>query len=181
MHHSPESPLIRLRPLTLGDLDAIMAWINDPDVVRNFARLSGPITREEEERFLTATLGSETDRLWAIERDDGKYLGNAGIHKIWWPSKNGRLGLVVGDKSAHGRGVGTEAMRLLCEKGFEELGLHKLWLMRFADNHRMGRIAEKLGFVAEGVLRDEYFHAGVYHDMVRYSLLEPEWRRARLG
>ncbi len=168
---------LRLRPLTLDDLDHVMGWINDPDIVKNFARMSGPITREEEEVFLRATLASETDRLWAIERDDGKYLGNAGIHKIWWPARNGRLGLVIGDKTGHGRGWGTEAMGLLIARAFEELGLHKVWLMRFADNQRMGRIADKLGFVPEGVLRDEYFHNGRYYDMMRHSLLEHEWRQ----
>ena len=58
------------------------------------------------------------------------------------------------------------------------LGLHKLWVMMFAHNTRTRGIVQRLGFVEEGVLREEYFHDGGWHDMVRLSLLEREWRAA---
>ena len=167
---------MQLRPIRLDDVDHIMEWINEPDVTRNFADMSKKITREQELSFLEQMIESETDRLYAIEDDDGRYLGNAGIHKIYWPAKNGRVGLVIGRRDAHGKGYGQRALRLLCEKGFAELELHKLWLIHFVDNARMHHIATKHGFVVEGTLRDEYFHAGGYHDMIRLSLLEDEWR-----
>lgn len=166
---------IRLRPIRVDDVDAIMEWINDPAVTANFATMSQHITREEELAFLERTIASPTDRLFAIEDAAGTYLGNAGIHKIWWPARNGRLGIVVGRKEAQGRGVAQAALRALCAIGFRELGLHKLWLVHYSTNARMAHVAGKLGFVREGVLRDEYFHQGTYHDMVRHSLLAHEF------
>jgi RimJ/RimL family protein N-acetyltransferase len=165
---------VRLRPIRLDDVDAIMTWINDPEVTKNFAGMSSEITREQELAFLESILASETDRLYAIEDFEGRYLGNAGIHKIYWPARNGRLGIVLGARDARGRGLGSEALNLLCAVGFRELGLHKLWLVHYATNERMRHVARKLGFVEEGVLRDEYFHRGEFHDMVRHSLLEDE-------
>lgn len=167
---------IRLRPIRVDDADAILEWINDPEVTRNFAAL-GRITREQEIRFLEATIASDTDRLYAIETFDGALLGTAGVHKIWWPARNGRLGIVIGRKEAHGKGYAQRALRLLCGVAFGELGLHKVWLVHYATNARMRHVARKLGFVEEGVLRDEYFHDGVFHDMVRHSLLEGELER----
>lgn len=172
---------MRLRPIELADVDAIMEWINEPEVTRNFATMSKRISRAEELRYLEQMIESETDRLYAVEDDDGAYLGNAGVHKIYWPAKNGRVGLVIGRRGARGKGHGQRALRLLCQAGFEELGLHKLWLIHFRENARMHHIATKHGFVPEGVLRDEYFHAGGYHDMVRLSLLEPEYAALRGG
>lgn len=166
---------IRLRPLALTDLDAIMAWINDPTVTRNFAGLSKQITREQEHAWLVRVLADPNERLWAVVDAEGRYLGNAGIHKIYWPARNGRLGVVLGGEGARGRGLGTEVVRQLCELGFGELGLHKLWLMHYDSNARMAHIAAKLGFQIEGRLREEYFHDGRFHDMVRWSLLEHEW------
>ncbi len=166
---------VGLRPLTMDDLDSIMEWINDPEVTRNFAGMSETITREQEAAFLERAFASETDRLFAVVDASGQYLGNAGIHKIYWPAKNGRLGIVLGARGARGRGLGQEALKLLCARGFLDLELHKLWLVHYAENHRMAHIAEKLGFVAEGRLRDEYFHAGRYHDMLRLSLLEQDF------
>jgi RimJ/RimL family protein N-acetyltransferase len=69
---------MRLRPIRLDDVD----HINEPDVTRNFADMSTKITREQELAFLSKMIASDADRLFAIEDDDGGYLGNAGIHKI---------------------------------------------------------------------------------------------------
>jgi RimJ/RimL family protein N-acetyltransferase len=82
---------------------------------------------------------------------------------------------MIGHREAQGRGIGQEALRLLMAYGFERLGLHKLWLVHYADNARMRHIAGKLGFREEGRLRDEYFHAGGWHDMVRHAILRHEW------
>ncbi len=165
---------VRLRPIRTSDVDAIMEWINDPDVTRNFADMSRRITREQELAFLERMIASETDRLCAIETLEGEYLGNAGVHKIYWPARNGRLGIVIGKKTARGQGLGTETLRTLAAYAFAELGLHKVWLVHYKTNTRMAHMARKLGFQQEGVLRDEYFHEGDFHDMVRWSLLEDE-------
>ncbi|MCO4747067.1 MAG: GNAT family N-acetyltransferase [Proteobacteria bacterium] len=165
---------VRLRPIRADDIDHIMAWINDPEVTKNFANMSERITREQEIAWLEWVMASDNDRLYAVEDLEGRYLGNAGIHKIYWPARNGRLGLVLGAADARGRGLGTQAMKLLVALAFEELGLHKTWLVHYKTNERMAHIATKLGFTTEGVLRDEYFHAQSFHDMVRWSLLEDE-------
>jgi RimJ/RimL family protein N-acetyltransferase len=169
---------ISLRPLAESDVDDLMTFVNDPQIVGNFAAL-GKITRDQEVAWVQSMLRSDNDRVWALVDGDGRFLGNCGIHKIWWPARNGRLGIVVGARDVHGQGVGTQVMRLLLQKGFEELGLHKLWLVHYAENARMRHLAHKLGMTPEGVLRDEYFHEGRFHDMVRHAILKPEW--AQLG
>lgn len=172
---------IALRPLAMDDLDAIMGWINDPEVTQNFAGMSSPITRDQEAAFLERTLASPDERLFAAVDTDGRYLGNAGIHRIYWPARNGRLGVVLGAPGARGRGYGREAVALLSALGFTRLGLHKVWLMHYRANARMARICASLGFTVEGVMRDEYFHGGAFHDMVRQSLLEQDFAARRDG
>lgn len=170
---------IGLRPVSLDDIDTIMTWVNDPEVVRNFATM-GQITREQELAFLERMIASKEDRLYAIVTVDDperpRNIGNAGIHKIYWPARNGRLGVVIGSKSDHGRGYGQEAMALLLALGFEEIGLHKLWLVHYAENTKMRHLAEKLGFQQEGLLRDEYFCEGHFHDMFRHAILAPDYK-----
>lgn len=168
---------VRLRPATMNDLDSMMAWVNRPDVTRNFARLSREITRAEEASWLERTLASDTDRLFAVEDRAGTYIGNAGIHQIYQPARAGRLGTVIANQQ--GKGLGQQAIKLLCAAGFIDLQLHKLWMIHFRTNARMSHICAKLGFAFEGVLRDEYFHEERYHDMIRLSLLEHEFRRLR--
>ena len=55
---------------------------------------------------------------------------------------------------------GTEATRLIVGYGFEKLGLHRISLEVYAFNPRARRAYEKVGFVAEGVLRDALLWEG---------------------
>ena len=71
---------------------------------------------------------------------------------------------------------GSAAIGELCRLAFDGDRLHKLWLMVFATNQRAQRTYARAGFRTEGVLREEYFHDGGWHDMVRMSLLDHEWR-----
>jgi RimJ/RimL family protein N-acetyltransferase len=172
-----ESP-VRLRPLEESDVDHIMTWINEPEIVGNLAAFSGSaFTRDQELAWIRSVRVSKSDVVFSIEAsDDGRYLGQCGIHQIHDRSKVGRLACILSRRDEMGRGHGSAAIRALCDHAFGTLGLHKLWLMVFSHNTRGRGIYGRIGFVEEGVLREEYFHEGGWHDMVRMSLLAREWR-----
>jgi RimJ/RimL family protein N-acetyltransferase len=155
-----------------------MGWVNDPEITGNFAAFSGkPFTREDELVYLEKLLASSTDRVFSVERaSDGVYLGQVGIHQIHWPSKVGRLACIIAARAEMGKGYGTAAIGGVLDWAFHEAKLHKVWLMCFRTNVRAQGIYKRIGFVEEGVLREEYRHKEGWHDMVRMSLLEREWR-----
>ena len=165
-----------LRPLELRDLDHLMEWVNDPDVVKNFANFQAPISREREQRWLEDILASERDKVFAVETPTGEYLGNIGLHQIDWPTRSARAALILGSKEHWGEGYAQGAMAELLRIAFEQYNLHKVWLVVWQENAKARHIYEKMGFREEGVLRDEYFHQGKYHNMVRMSMLEDEYQ-----
>ena len=166
-----------LRPLAETDVDHIMTWVNDPDVVGNLAAFAGePFTRADELEWIRRTRVSSSDVVFSIfTTDDERYLGQIGIHQIHARSRVGRLGVVIAARTDMGKGHGSAAIRAVLDHAFGPLRLHKLWVMMFAHNARTRGICQRLGFVQEGVLREEYFHDGGWHDMVRLSLLAREW------
>lgn len=166
---------VKLRPLAESDVDSIMTWVNEPEIVGNLAAFSGQaFTRDDELAWIRRTLAG-SDRVWSIiAADDERYLGQIGIHQIHARSRVGRLGCVIATRSEMGKGYGSAAIRAVMKVGFGELALHKLWLMVFRHNERGRRLYGKLGFVEEGMLREEYFHDGAWHDMVRMSMLVHE-------
>ena len=164
---------IRLEPLSLDHLDGIMTWVNDPEVTFYFARLGRIITREEEAEMVKKLIASTTDVLFSIFEND-EYVGQIGLSQIYWPSRNGRMGIML-CRDAWGRRIGRRAAHLLIEHAFTELSLHKIWLIVRSDNLKGRRIWSSIGFREEGQLRDEYFVKGTYHDMVRFGLLAPEY------
>jgi len=163
------APKIRLEPLSIDHLDHIMTWINDPAVTFYFAHLSETITREQEHAFVSRLVTSNTDRIFSIFEDD-IYVGQIGISKIYWPAKNGRIGIML-PRYAWGRGIAKAAVHQLLEHAFGALGLHKLWVIIRSDNAKSLHLWESLGFQREGHLRDEYFVNERYYDMVRLARL----------
>jgi RimJ/RimL family protein N-acetyltransferase len=101
-----------------------------------------------------------------------------GLHQIHTRSRVARLACIIGSRQHMGRGYGSAAIAHLLDHAFGELALHKVWLMAFSTNHRALATYRRIGFREEGVLREEYFHDGGWHDMVRLSLLGREWTAA---
>ena len=170
--------LVRLRPLAESDVDHILGWVNDPEIVGNIAAFAGhAFTREQELAYIRRTMASTGDVVWSIEEAaGGRYLGQTGLHQLHERSRVARLACIIADRGDMGRGYGSAAIRAVLAHAFGPMGLHKVWLMVFATNARGRRTYGRLGFVVEGVLREEYFHQGGWHDMVRMSLLAREWR-----
>ena len=96
---------------------------------------------------------------------------------LHWPARNGR-GFIALRRTMQGAGIGSAALRLLLERAWGELDLHKVWLIVRRDNRRGQALYLKLGFEFEGVLRDEYCVGGTFFDMVRMGALRPPQPRS---
>lgn len=72
-----------------------------------------------------------------------------------------------------GRGIGSEAHRLLVEHMFRYTRAHRLEASVESGNAAEQKTLERLGFQAEGVLREAVFRDGAFRDVVIYGLLRP--------
>lgn len=108
--------------------------------------------------------------------DPDRHIGNI---SIWQTSKTGKIGeigyWIRSDMAGHG--YATEATRALLSVGFVNLGWHKITLRIAVGNRGSERVAEKLGFHREGLLREELLIRGNWIDHTLYSMLEREFRR----
>src|SRR5262245_35272859 len=167
----PETPTLRFEPLSLAHLGEVMTWVNDREVMQYFANRQTDISEQEERGYLASVIASRNDRAWSVF-DGESYVGQVSINQIYWPARNGRVFLVVRRAMQH-RGYGTAMLRGLVRLAWEELDLHKLWLIVRKDNRPAQAMYLKQGFDFEGVLRDEYHVGGRYHDMVRMAIVRP--------
>ncbi|MBI1968886.1 GNAT family N-acetyltransferase [Candidatus Woesearchaeota archaeon] len=169
---------VSLRPLELSDLEHIMGWINDPEIVGNFGWFGKPVSREEEQRYLERLIAGP-DKVYSAFAG-GEYLGQVGLHELDGCNKQGRLSIIIGNKDNWGRGYAPQMIDALLDKAFNDLQLHKVWGVFLEQNTKAHHLfVEKCGFLVEGRLRKEYFRRGAYHDMIRIAMLEEEyWARA---
>ena len=166
--------LVKLRGVDESDVDKILAWVNDKSVVGNLATFAGkPLTREEELAWVRRVRTSTDEKVFTVLSSDDDYLGQVGLHQIFWRSRVARAAAII--SAQQGKGYGSAAMAALLHVAFVDLQLHKVWLMVFEHNQRSRRTWARLGFREEGLLRDEYFHDDKWHNMVRMGLLENEW------
>ncbi len=111
-----------------------------------------------------------------IDAVDGALLGGCGMNQIDAANRRANLGYWV-RTTATGRGVATEAARLAAEFGLTVLGLGRLEIVAAAGNRASQRVAEKVGAVREGVVRNRFWLGGEPVDGVLYSLVPADLNR----
>ncbi len=110
--------------------------------------------------------------------DPGRHLGNASIWHTSRMARSAEIGYWVRTDETS-RGIATEVTAALIDLAFGAMGLHKVVLRIAVGNRASERVAEKLGFHRDGVLREELLIAGRWVDHTLYSLLSHEWQPAR--
>jgi RimJ/RimL family protein N-acetyltransferase len=138
----------------------------------------------EEEEWFNDIKNKESDVYFSIVilDNDGseKLIGNCAIRGINSKDRVGICGIVIGEKEFHGKGYGTEAMKLLVDYGFNTLNLNRIELSTFAFNTRAHESYLKVGFIEEGRKRQAIFKNGEYHDEIIFSILRSEWDKHKL-
>jgi RimJ/RimL family protein N-acetyltransferase len=174
-----EGKKVRIRAIEKTDIDEIMKWINDPEVKNNLL-LRYPISRFQEEKWIERALeeNDQNNKTFAIETKDCIYLGGIGLHGIDWENRKAEVGIVIGKKEYWNKGYGTDAMMTILDFAFNQMNLHRVFLRVFEFNARGIKSYEKCGFKKEGVLREDRYRSGEYHDTIMMGMLKNEFSKS---
>ena len=151
-------------------------------IKRNKAYLHAWIAVEAYEGSVETLKAYVKQRLLQFVNGEGYHLG------IWYQDAlvgildyrlNGRsrsveLGYWL-DAAMQGKGIVTQACRTMLRHAFEEHQVQKAVISCATDNPRSRAVAERLGFLQEGILRQADRLHDRYVDMVFYGLLVDEW------
>jgi RimJ/RimL family protein N-acetyltransferase len=163
--------VVTLRVPDERDVDSLVSACSDPDIIR-FTRVPTPYRRTDGEAFIR-------------QSREGFARGDAFAFVIATASTDDLAGTIL--LGIHGQGVGevgywvrkedrglgyaSRATRLLAEWGIRALGLVRVELHAFPENVASQRVAEKVGFQREGLLRSYREIRNERRDMVVYSLI----------
>ena len=106
-----------IRPLTIKDVDHIMTWVNDPEVVKNLQHFNKRFTRADEVAWAERSIKSTHDAVFSFFTPAGEYVGQAGIHQIAWENKLGRLSLII-KREQWGKGYAQQIVPMLLRHAF---------------------------------------------------------------
>lgn len=123
-----------------------------------------------------STDSSRIDLLICLQ-ENNQPIGDIAMLDINHQNRNSVVRISIFKREFLGKGYGTEAMSLLLKFGFEILNLHRIGLDVYAFNKRAIKSYEKLGFKQEGIIRDELFYDGEYHDSIIMGVLKDEFNQ----
>ncbi|MCZ2108320.1 MAG: GNAT family N-acetyltransferase [Dehalococcoidia bacterium] len=170
-----EGRLVRLRAREPEDEPLLYRWFNDPEVTRHLT-IRYPLSHSVERAFIEhVSAVGYTNASFGVETlADSRLIGGIGLEHVNPENRSAELGIALGDKTYWNGGYGTDAMRVLCRFGFEQMNLQRIQLDVHADNTRAIRVYEKVGFKHEGTRRQAFYSFGSYRDVLVMGLLRGE-------
>jgi len=160
-----------IRKITKDDLPIRVEWMNNPKIYSSM-HFDLPVLLEK------TVIWFENNQNNSLRSDvcfieNNEIVAFGGLTSIDNALKKAELYIFV-NPYIQRSGIGTKATKLLCQYGFAELKLHKIFLLTNEDNIAAIKVYQKCGFVLEGRHRDEYLIDGEYKDRLYFGLLKTE-------
>lgn len=173
----PDPPLadevVRLREPAPRDLAAVVAACQDP-MVQRYTRVPTPYEEADGRAFIGGAAGrrilGQSLELVIADRGDDRLRGMIGLIADRHDALRAEIGYWVAPED-RGDGVATRALALLSRWSVTDGGFERLDLQAATANIASLRVAERCGFVREGVLRRAWYRGGGRTDMVLFSLV----------
>jgi RimJ/RimL family protein N-acetyltransferase len=172
-----EGQLVRFRALENSDLPELVRWSNDSrwSVLQQFIVRPRPYEPVAEmfRRWSSGERGGDVG-FSVVSRESEELVGHVALIGATLPVRAASLAVMIGGEHA-GRKYGTDAVRLLTNYGFCEMGLNRIEIRVHAFNTPARAVYRKVGYREDGLRRAATFHDGGFHDEVIMSVLADEW------
>jgi RimJ/RimL family protein N-acetyltransferase len=161
----------------MSDLDEYFLFLQDEEMIK-FTGAKQEFTREQISNWIQKISVKTEDRVdfMIICNETGELIGEVVLNEMDLINRSTNIRIGIRGTNHRGKGIGTEAMVQMLPYGFETLNLHRIHLGVYTFNKRAVHMYEKIGFQSEGIERDLIYLEGSYHDMIRMSMLEEEFR-----
>lgn len=177
---------LNLRDMLFKDLAAAQHWLHPEQEWHKFdGPYYAPAPAEQipemlgnwAKRIAENQLPTPRMRLMIVDKADNIM----GMVTRYWISEETNwtaIGLSIWNPEHWSKGYGYEALGLWCDYLFaHEPKFVRLDARTWSGNHRMMRLAEKLGFTCEAVFRKARIVEGAYYDGLGYGILREEWQQ----
>lgn len=172
-----ETPRLRLRELTLNDVDGVFAIRSDFEVTRYNTGLA--YERPDQARDIIQAIRTGyvdgVELRWGITlKDNPLVIGMCGFN--YWVRHDRRASIGYDLARAYwGKGLMTEAVQAMVTFGFERMNLNRIEADADGRNPASARVLEKAGFKHEGVQQEQFYENGSFYNLHLFALLRREY------
>lgn len=175
-----EKPLlgnvIYLRSLNQDDASpAYLSWLSDPEITRYLEVRFMPSQAVVQLRdYINKNSGCKENLLLGIFLvSDDRHIGNIKLGPVDWNHLTADIGLLIGDRQQWGKGFASEAIKIVSQYAFCELGLAKLTAGCYAENRGSMNAFLKAGFTHEGTRVSQWQIGGRRQDGILLGKVNP--------
>lgn len=171
--------LVTLTPLTpeahAEDLYAVVSGGPEAEALWHYMS-DGPYADFGSFRDAIARKALSADAVFfAVVNKDKRAVGYASLMRIDMPNRCVEVGNILYTPLLQRTAEATEAMYLLAQHVFEDLGYRRYEWKCNALNEPSRRAASRLGFTFEGIFRQHMIIKGRNRDTAWFSMLDGEW------
>lgn len=166
-------PRVGLGPVDESCVAPCTAWLNDLSTGVKLGQAHLTYTEAAERKFLLEN--SPSQHLFALRLAEGPLIGTAALFDVNHLHRRATLGILIGEPTARGRGLGTEAVQLVTAYGFQVLNLHNIDLSVFSFHAAALACYQKAGYREYGRRKESYWADGRAWDQVLLQALAPNY------
>ena len=144
-----------LRQFNDTDLDNVFNGLSHPDVIQYYGVSFRSLEATKEQMLWFSNLEKNATGIWwaICAKGDGKFLGAGGLNDLDRENKKAEIGFWLLPEN-WGRGIMTEAVPLILNHAFNNLGLHRVEGFVETENENCIKALLKLKFKHEGTMKD---------------------------
>lgn len=172
---------VALGPLRRDLVPVYHAWISNLETTQYLSEAGSAPTLDEEIEWYDRTIRTDNQQTFTIYAlPEFQPIGTVNLHQINHKHRKANMGIMIGEPAMRGRGLGTEAVELILDYGFNALSLHSIWLTTYDFNAAGRRAYLKAGFTEVGRRRQCRFHTGRFWDEIHMDIIAEEFTASRL-
>lgn len=162
---------ICLRKADLNDVDALYEIKNDKKAASLLGGFSNGYSKIDIENWIISHNNNKNEVLYLIQTlGDSKVIGHVGLYNIDFRVRKAEFAILIAGEDNQGKGYGSLCTKFMIDYAFDELNIRKINLSLLSENKRAVSMYNKIGFLQEGILRNDQYKNGKYHDVILMAL-----------
>ncbi len=168
-----QSERFTLRQFVDSDLENVFKGLSHPDIIKYYGISFDTLEATKEQMTWFADLEKNGNGIWwaVCAKEGGKFLGAGGLNNLSKVSQKAEIGFWLLSEN-WGRGIMTEAMPLIINHAFSNIGLHRIEGFVEPENRNCKNALAKLNFKLEGTMQECEIKNGKFISLDIYSIID---------
>jgi RimJ/RimL family protein N-acetyltransferase len=163
--HNTEIARIQLEELREEHLHEIGKMLEDDEAREMLGVISQPVLSDYK---------GKNNISYAILNVENEFVGIVELFDISWKNRRGELSIVI-KSQMRGHHFGYDAIYEILKIAFIEYGMNRIWLRVLETNQKAINLYKKVGFLKEGICREESLRNGEFINQIQMSILAKDW------